>query len=110
MTALDATLAGMPAAAHETMADVIERGAQAMYVRPWKIGETILNRSEWPVPGKSLGDLLEAGRRQDAMYRRQHENGAWWYDANLHIAVKQACRAIEIIAAEVERLPERRAA
>ena len=60
MTALDDTIAGMPAAAHETMADVIERGAQAMYVRPWKIGETILNRSEWPVPGKSLGDLLEA--------------------------------------------------
>lgn len=110
MTAIDDAIDAMPAAARVSVADRIEDGAQAMYLRPWRIAETILGSHVWPVDGMSLGDLLAKGRRLDATMTRQGEAGQWWYDANLHLAVKQACRAVEIIAVEGDRLPQARRA
>lgn len=107
--ALDRAIAAMPERARASVEAAIADGAALLVLRPRKIGEIITGNAEWPTD-LTLGDLLSRAREADTRWQRIRQASHWSYDFNLHVAVRQAARAIEILLIEGDRLPAARRA
>lgn len=118
MTALDTALARIEAETPASVAafaaiDLSDTAVAPMVLQPWRIARAVYQETNplmswsWPVEGKSLGDVLSDCRARIARIERQP---AHW-GGKVHLpALRQAARAVEIIAAEGDRLPQARRA
>jgi len=118
MTARDTALAQIDAAVRARAAEpppyLSDDLVGPMVMQPWRIARAVYQHTNplaswsWPVEGKSIGDVLADCRKRIAIVEQQP---AHWGGKGDLPALRQAERAIEILAVEGDRLPAcRRAA
>lgn len=97
MRANAAALAIVEAAAASAAGKIValrRSGGPIMAREPWRITRAVypLRPTVWPIPGKPATDVLADCARMTRALDRQRDAvpPRWTYDANLHVALRQA--------------------
>lgn len=109
---LDRGIAEMQERARDTLANVIEAGANLCRSEPWRLVRAVYGTDHeypacWPILGKSTEAVLVDCRRKLAAQRELGRLNHWCFDMNTLIALQQAERALDAmlnaLSSQIER-------